>query len=356
MFGVILGVPVPQLKKIEASYSQKELERCKIDMLQYWLDNNVLPLWNEIVQALEQNDQLALAAQVKHDYLWLAAAVSEEGECVLKKIIICNGVSKSAPESSTTSPATAPPSSTPILATNENEIKAEIEADMAVVSNLKELEASFSHMLVQVKRLLVLNKCDLSDALLFLDSFVGTEDFIGCDNFDKLMRQLQRDHIDVFNISILQQLVACFDNHELTKVIEAYNKKKESFLKQTKVLEFQRAVVSRVEPILASGKAVVTITILKEMAYDRTLKDIEKLAMEGFENCQKKFIRLHAEPGSIIISWVFPKGLSDRLEQLVCDNAAVFKDNGVVEVTVGGRRVFPCTQQEVRINTSSLMY
>ena len=56
----------------------------------------------------------------------------------------------------------------------------EIKADMTVVSNLKELEASFSHMVVKVKRLLVLNKCDLSDALLFLDSFIGTEDFIRC--------------------------------------------------------------------------------------------------------------------------------------------------------------------------------
>ena len=43
-------------------------------------------------------------------------------------------------------------------------------------------------------------------------------------------------------------------------------RRKESFLKQTTVLEFQRAVVSRVEPILASGKAVVTVTISKEMA------------------------------------------------------------------------------------------
>ena len=47
--------------------------------------------------------------------------------------------------------------------------------------------------------------------------------------------------------------------------------------------------------------------------------------MEGFEECHKKFIRLHAEPGSIIISWVFPKGLSGRLEQLARDNAAVFE-------------------------------
>ena len=253
---------------------------------------------------------------------------------------------------SSTSPATPPSSAS---ATTDG-IKATIEADMAVVSNLKYLEASFSHMVVQVKRFLVRNKCDLSDALLFLDSLDGNEDFIGCDNFDKLMRQLQRHHIGVFNIFTLQQLAACFDNHGQTEVIEAYNKEKESFLKHTTVLEFQRAVVSRVEPILASGKAVVTITISKEMASYRTLKDIEKLAMEGFEECHKKFIHLHAEPGCIVISWVFPKGLSDRLKQLARDNAAVFKNFRVVEVTVGGRRMFPCTQQEVRINISPHNY
>ena len=205
-------------------------------------------------------------------------------------------------------------------------------------------------MLVKVKR--QLSKCDLSDALLFLDSVVGSEEFVRCDNFGKLMWQLQRDHIDVFNVSILQNLVANFENckDELNEVIEAYIENKESFLKQTTVLEFQRAVVSRVEPILASGKAAVTITISKELASHRTLKDIEKLAMDGFEECHKTFIRLHAEPGSIIISWVFPKRMSGRLEQLAHDNSAVFKDNGVVNVTVGGRIVFPCTQQEVRIN------
>ena len=75
-------------------------------------------------------------------------------------ILLCVGVSKPAPESSATSPAT------PTVANDE--IKAEIEADVAVVTNLKELEASFSHMLVQVKRLLINSKCDLSDALLIL--------------------------------------------------------------------------------------------------------------------------------------------------------------------------------------------
>ena len=49
--------------------------------VQYWLDNTSVPTWNEIVQALEKTDQLALAAQIKHDYMYLwstSAAISEE--------------------------------------------------------------------------------------------------------------------------------------------------------------------------------------------------------------------------------------------------------------------------------------
>ena len=38
-------------------------------MLQYWLDNKLVPKWNEVILALEETDQLALAAQIKHDYL-----------------------------------------------------------------------------------------------------------------------------------------------------------------------------------------------------------------------------------------------------------------------------------------------
>ena len=227
-----------------------------------------------------------------------------------------------------------------------------IKADVVVVSNLKELEASFCRMLVQVIRLLVNNKCDLSQARFFLDSLIGSEEFTECENFEKLMRQLQRGHyIDVFNISILQELLAsCLNNDKLTKVIRAYLKKKEGFFKQTTVLEFQRAVVSRVKPILANGEVFVTITI-SEMSTKRTLEDIEKLAIEGFEERYKRFVHLRAEVGSIIISWVFPEGLSDSLEDLVRKNAAVFEDYKVLEVTVGGRRVFPnYTQKEVKIN------
>ena len=242
---------------------------------------------------------------------------------------------------------------TPPIHPSSDEMKAKIEADVAVVRNLNELEESFSRMLLQVKRLLVNNKCDLSDVRFSLDSLIGSEEFIECEDFDELMKQLQRDHyIDVFNISILQKLLdSCFDNDELTEVMKAYLEKKEGFFKQTTVLEFQHAVVSRLKPILANGEVFVTITISKEMSYRRTLEDIEKLAIRGFEECYKRFIHLHEEAGTIIISWVFPEVMSGSLERLAHKNSAVFEDDKVLEVTVEGRRVFPkCTQKEVRID------
>ena len=241
-------------------------------------------------------------------------------------------------------PSPSNPAATATTATAN--IGAEIKAGIAVVKELQELENFYSHTLVKVVRFLKTN-CDLSEAQLFLDVATGTEEFSHCDNFNKLIRQLQRDQIDVFNISRLQKLVACFDKDELTELVKLYEKEKDNFLKSTTVLDFQHAVVTRVKPGLHIGEVNVTIKIPQKMASHRTLKDIEELAMEGFEECYKSLVRLHAEAGSIIISWVLPEALSDELEQLVFKNAAIFKDAGVEEVTIGRRRVYPVTQQQV---------
>ena len=78
LLGIFLSVPVKQLQKIE-SLHRGEVERCKIDMLQYWLDNNVTPSWKDVVRALEKTNQLVLAETVKHKYL--LSTTADQGEC-----------------------------------------------------------------------------------------------------------------------------------------------------------------------------------------------------------------------------------------------------------------------------------
>ena len=75
MLGIFLDVPVDQLEKIESSHQQRDLERCMIDMLKYWLNNNVSASWKDVIRALERINQLVLAATVKQKYL-----CGDEGE------------------------------------------------------------------------------------------------------------------------------------------------------------------------------------------------------------------------------------------------------------------------------------
>ena len=87
--------------------------------------------------------------------------------------------------SSAITPSTPSGSASPIttLRLTDDEIKAKIRADVAVVSNLKDLEVSFGRMIVKVKR--HLEKCDLSEAKLFLFSVIGTKVLTGVKTLEK---------------------------------------------------------------------------------------------------------------------------------------------------------------------------
>ena len=115
------------------------------------------------------------------------------------KQVEVNATSSALPSTSLLSPppppppplSSPPPPPNPAAAATAN-IGTEIKASITVVEELQALENSYSHTLVKVVRFLNTN-CDLSEAQLFLDVATGTEEFSCCDNFDKLIRQLQRD-------------------------------------------------------------------------------------------------------------------------------------------------------------------
>ena len=77
---MFLGVPVSKLRVIESM--NKDVEQCKLETLQYWLNNKIDASWKEIVQALEFLDECVIATKVKQKYLWPSAGGEREGECV----------------------------------------------------------------------------------------------------------------------------------------------------------------------------------------------------------------------------------------------------------------------------------
>ena len=221
-----------------------------------------------------------------------------------------------------------------------------------VVHRLQALEESFCQMLHKFECLLD-KTSELSEAKAFLYRVCGSDEFEKCTTYRELINNLSDSHIGTFNISTLKALVNVLqttaENHELNKIIAEYEEEKEEFRKNTTVVQFMQAVVKRVEPILQEGKVHVTIKIPKEIdccSRDRTLKDIAILAQEGFKNWHKHCVHMHATFGSIIISWIFPKAHSCELEEVIKENASVFNNAGVEEVTICGKLVYSSTQLE----------
>ena len=83
ILGAYLNVPVYMLNKIQSTHTQDGVERCKLEMLQYWLHTNMTASWKDIARVLEQLDMLTLATRLKFKYLMTSpATTAENGVCV----------------------------------------------------------------------------------------------------------------------------------------------------------------------------------------------------------------------------------------------------------------------------------
>ena len=216
---------------------------------------------------------------------------------------------------------------------------AEIEADIKVVRQLCDLESTLSLMLTNIRKL-HFDDCDISHAVFFLNDLLATEDFASCETIGQIMKTMHHGYIDTFNVEHLAKVAVCLESEDMKILVQEYEEKKQRFLKETTVQDFQKAVVSKAKPPLPKGKMEVSIVVQKRSVGDRVLKDMELLASEVFEGNQRRFVSFHAIQGSIILLWHVPESLSDTLEQLVHKNAAILRENGVEELTLGGECVF----------------
>ena len=354
LFGAYLGVPVYKLNEIQSEH-KGVVERCKLNMLQYWLDNTLTASWREVIRVVEQMDKLALAAKLKRKYLWGPPTTSEGimlYQLILLPILYDITESVSASAQPAAAGDTEPSPTAPYTA--------DIEADVKVVRGIQDLESSFSAMLRKLRD--TLTNCDISGIQFFLNDLFDTDEFSSCDTIDKVLRQLRQGHVDTFNVYYLQQLISeCQQNEAIDKSIKEYEEKKERFLEATTVKQFQQAIVSKAETLPPKGMAEMTIRIPAELNINesnkRTLKDVEKLARRAFQGCENSFISIKVKPGSIIITWYVPESLCEELERLARENAAVLREEGVEEVTiVGKKRVFLSTDEEwLKVRTLILL-
>ena len=69
ILGAYLNVPVYALGKVQSTHTHDGVERCKLEMLQYWLNTTMTASWKDVVRALEKLNMLTLAESLKSKYL-----------------------------------------------------------------------------------------------------------------------------------------------------------------------------------------------------------------------------------------------------------------------------------------------
>ena len=240
----------------------------------------------------------------------------------------------------------------------------DIDADVKVIKDLYDLEDVFSNTMTDTRK--DLKDCDIEEVQFYLDDLVGVDEFRECKNIDEVLRKLRHDRIDTFNINYLKCLISRFHQDKaIVQKIEKYEEKKEEFLRDTTVKQFQQAVVSKAEAVTPKGMAKVTIKIPKEYGVPRTMKDVEELAIKGFKECKKDLVKIEVKPGSVIITWLVPEDLYGELVRLTRENIAVLREKGVEEVSIVGKKSVTISTQdgcEVRIsiiknsNSNSFLY
>ena len=222
-----------------------------------------------------------------------------------------------------------------------------IDADVKVISDLYGLERDLTNMTTDTRK--DLKDCDIAEVQFYLDDLVGVDEFRTCQNIDEVLRKLRHDciAIDTFNIECLESLVSRFyQNKAIVQKIEEYEEKKEEFLRDTTVKQFQQAVISKAEAVIPKGMAKVIIKIPKKYGVRRTMKDVEELAKKGFKEYQKNLIKIEVRPGSIIITWLVHETLYGEIVRVAQENAAVLREEGVEEVSIVGEKSVTLSTQD----------
>ena len=263
------------------------------------------------------------------------------------------GMSTSSLSSSATTAITAselthsPPSQ---LAELSSDATAEIETDRKVVEELRDLVSDYSLMLTEFKR--QLSGCDVSDAQFFLNHLLSTDVFTDCDNIEKLLNQLCHRYVDTFNVYYLQQLATCLKTDDVSKLVKQYDEKKDTFLNETTVLDFHKAIESKVDN-LPEGMEKIMIKIPRDLVTNRILKDMEELAIKAFGEYCNQLVQFHVIAGSVVICWFVVESLCEVLQQLAREKVAVWRQFGVEEVMVGSECVYCCCSKK---EVSTMVY
>ena len=317
-FGVFLKMPTEDLKDIENRFaSTAGLKRCKIELFTLWLQRNPNASWDQIAQALEKCDQIAMADHIRKYRLLPAAS----------KIPPC-------PE--------RPSGPQPVR---------RLEIPMDQVVQFRTLESRYALLAFSIKTSLSEKQVPIVKIGGFLEELLDLNDgeLSQASTVGQLF-QLIKPHYCFLNTAILGDITERFIGEPLKRELKEYEQQLEEFKKCMSL-----DLLEELGPQCSLGIEAPQVTIKLTRCYRPvTIRRFQKFVEQIFEENSTALANISVKKGCISVTWLARRSAIPSLIAQAQDKTEFMRLVGVLRVSVAGIDILEQEEEEDTFLSSAL--
>ena len=323
--GVWLKMPSEDLKDIENRYaSTAGLKRCKIELFTLWLQRNPNASWDQIAQALEKCDQIAMADRIRD---------RKTAKCHLPPTVPATASMPPSPEQPTGQP-----------------VQLQIPKDKVI--QFRKLESCYAQLASNLKISLDEKQVPLVNIRRFLEELLDEDDRLSQANSIDELFHLIRPHYCFLNTSILGDIIKRFIGEPLKHELEEYERQLEEFKESTSM-----ALLEELGPQYSPSVEAPQVTIKLTRCYQPvTIKRFQKLVEQIFEENSTALANISVKKGCISVTWLARRSAIPSLIAQAQDKTQFMRLVGVLRVSVAGIDILEQEEEEDTFLSSALVH
>ena len=314
MLGVFLKMPTKDLDDIEKRFSTAGLMRCKTALFTLWLQRNPNESWDQIAQALEKCNQIAMADRIR--------------KCRLPPTL------------------PAPPQPSP----QQEPVKlVRLERDKVV--EFRKLEACYARLIFNLKTSLDEKQVPLVKLARYLIGLLmENNELLQAGTIDELFHLIS-PHYCFLNTSILGNIIDEFIGEPLKHELEEYDRQLDEFKESTSM-----ALLEEIGPQCSPSIEAPQVTIKMTKCYQAvTIERFQKFVEQIFEENSTALANISVKKGCISVTWLARRSAIPSLIAHAQDKTEFMLLVGVLRVSVAGIDILEQEEEEDTFLSSALV-
>ena len=330
-FGVFLKMPSEDLKDIENRFaSTAGLKRCKIELFTLWLQRNPNASWDQIAQALEKVDQIALADRIRKCHPTATSLLADGGAAAKSQEqqqpvnLSVTSISKYRLPPTLPAPQPSPRQAEPVKLVRLGREK---------VVEFRKLETSYAQLIFNLKTSLDEKQVPLVKLARYLIGLLmENNELLQASTIDELFHLIS-PHYCFLNTSILGDIIERFIGGPLKHELEEYDRQLDEFKESTSMALLEEIGPQFSAPSVEAPQVTIKLTRCYQPV---TIRRFQRLVEQIFEENSTALANISVKKGCISVTWLARRSAIPSLIAQAQDKTEFMRLVGVLRVSVAG--------------------